>query len=110
MALLHATQLASAAVTNTVAPGTLLYTVPAGDRIILRSVAVRNLWGGGGNRVFIYVNGIVLWDPLLNAGQTAGDSQEWRPWIVATPGQTIRAQVSNANGVNVLVSGSIYTI
>jgi len=110
MALLHATQLFTGTIVVLTNPGTTLYTVPAGNRIIVRSVAVRNLWGGGVNRFFFKVNGTIVWDPNLNAGGTSGDSQEFRPWIVATPGQLLQALVTNANGVGVVVSGSIYTI
>jgi len=110
VALLHATQLASAVVTNVTSPGTTLYTVPAGDRVIVRSIQMRNLWGGGANRCFIRINGLVLADPNLATGQTSGDSLELRPWWVMTPGQLIQVLVSNAAGINVLISGSIYTI
>lgn len=89
---------------------TTCYTVPAGDRIILRDVAVRNLSGSVSMSVYIWVNGVLVRTLICSVGGVAGDSQEWKPWIVATPGQTIQAAVSAAAGVGCVISGSLYTI
>jgi hypothetical protein len=110
MALLHATQLFTGNVVTVNPSFTTCYTVPAGDRIILRSVAVRNLSGSVGLSVYVKVAGTLVWSKALTVGGTAGDNAEWRPWVVATPAQLVQVAVSNAAGVGCVISGSIYTI
>lgn len=109
MALLHATQLANAKVTTT-STRTALYTVPAGMRIILRSVAIENLASVAQGFILYLPDPSQIWFKSVGAHNSGTDNFEWRPWIVATPGQVISAQVGNATGVQVIVSGSIYTI
>jgi hypothetical protein len=48
MALLHVIQLARQNVVTVNPTFTTIYTVPAGDRVVLRSIAVRNLSGAAG--------------------------------------------------------------
>lgn len=110
MALLHVLQFYAANVTTVNPTFTTAYTVPAGDRIVLRSIAVRNLNGAAGVTVYVKVAGVLVKSIVLTTGGTSGDSSEWRPWIVATPGQTIQLAVSGATGVGAVVSGSLYTI
>jgi hypothetical protein len=110
MALLHATQLYSGNVVTVNPVFTTAYTVGAGQRIILRSIATRNLSGGAGVTWYVKVNGVVVFTKVLGLGGTDAGSYEWRPWIVATPGQTIQLSVSAAAGIGAVVSGSIYTI
>lgn len=110
MALLHCVQLFTGNITTVNPTKTTCYTVPAGDRIILRSVAVRNLSGAVAMTAYVWVNGVLVRSLICAVGGSAGDSQEWRPWVVATPGQTIQMAVSAAAGVGAVVSGSLYTI
>lgn len=109
MALLHATHLYEGNITTT--SGTqVLYTVPAGYRVIIRSVILRNA-AGSTNSVNILVDSTwAAYFVSLPAGGTAGSSNEWRPWLVLGPGQTIGGRVSVATGCNCIISGSIYTI
>jgi hypothetical protein len=95
---------------TTTASETTLYTVPAGDRIILRSVVMQNMASSAQGCLIYLPGGFQVFFHQLGAHNSGTDSFEWRPWIVATPGQTITAKVGNATGVDVLLSGSIYTI
>ena len=108
--LLHAKQLFSGAVTSVNPTLTTAYTVPAGFRIIIRSAAWRNKRTSGTNDVYVYVNGVLIWHVLLATAGTSGDQQEWRPWVVAEPGQLVQVAVSNSAGANLVLSGSIYYI
>jgi hypothetical protein len=110
MALLHATQLYVGNVVTVNPTFTTAYTVGAGQRIILRSIAVRNLSGAAGVTWYVKINGIVVFTNVLGIGSLSTGSFEWRPWIVVTPGQTIQLAVSAAAGIGAVVSGSIYTI
>lgn len=107
MALLHATPLFSGNITATAF--TTVYTVPAGMRIIIRSVAVRNA-AAAAQVVSLAVDAVNVWVKNLTTGGTDGSAFEWRPWIVLTEGQTIRVHVSNSAGAAFTISGSIYTI
>jgi hypothetical protein len=89
---------------------TTAYTVPAGDRIVLRSIAARNLAGGAGVTYYVKINGVLAYTFVLGNGGTSSGSNEWRPWIVLTPAQKIEIAVSAAAGIGVIVSGSLYTI
>lgn len=87
-----------------------MYTVPAGDRIILRSIAARNLSGSAGVTWYVYIGSTIIFTNVLTTGGSAGGSFEWRPWVVLGPTQTIEMAVSAAAGISCVVSGSIYTI
>jgi hypothetical protein len=89
---------------------TLCYTVPAGDRIVIRSVAVRNLSGTSATTAILWVANTLVWTHSLGVGGTSTDSFEFRPWIVATPGQLIQMAASNSTGFGCVISGSLYTI
>lgn len=110
MALLHATQLFAGDVTNTVSPGQTVYTVPAGMRIIIRSISLHNRDGVNAQLVTIRVAGTVILNKNLGVSPAATADFEMRPWIVATPAQLIQVKAGVALGVAVIVSGSIYTI
>jgi hypothetical protein len=110
LALLHATQFAALKVITVNPTLTTAYTVPAGDRIILRSVAMRNLLTTGTLTAYVYLAGLLIESHILAAGGAAGSDFEWRPWIVMTPGQLVQLAVSNATGADMIVSGSLYTI
>jgi hypothetical protein len=110
MALLHATSLWNGDVTNTVSPGTTVYTVPAGMRIIIRSINLHNRDGSSNQTVTVRVAGTVILNRTLSFGTSSAADYEMRPWIVATPGQTIQVKAGLALGVSVVISGSIYTI
>jgi hypothetical protein len=108
VALLHATQLYSGIVTGSGV--TDLYTVPAGNRIILRSAYVESHAAVSiqASLLLNVISTIHIWN--LTAEGTAGDSNEWRPWMVLTPGQIIRGKVATVQPCVFIISGSIYTI
>lgn len=110
MTLLHATQLFVGNVITANPTFTTCYTVPAGDRIILRSIAYRNLNGSTVQSLYVKIGGTVVWTAAVAAGGTSAGSGEWRPWIVCPPGQTIQLAASTTTGFGILISGSIYTI
>jgi hypothetical protein len=59
---------------------------------------------------YVWVNGVLVHSLVCTTGGSSGDSPEWRPWVVLTPGQTIQMAVSAAAGVGCVISGSLYTI
>jgi hypothetical protein len=79
-------------------------------RIIMRSVAIQNLASAAAGFELFLPDPSQIYFKNLGAHSGGSDSFEWRPWIVATPGQVISALVGNATGMNVVISGSIYTI
>jgi hypothetical protein len=110
VALLHATQLFAGDVTNTVSPGQTVYTVPAGMRIIIRSISLHNRDGSANQIVTVRVAGTVILNRTLGLGGTSAADFEMRPWIVAVPTQLIQVKAGLTLGVAVVISGSIYTI
>lgn len=104
--LLHATQLYLGVITSVDPTKTLTYTVPSGDRVILRSVAVRNGSGSTAVQTYIYLNTVRIWSTAL----AGGGNFEWRPWLVLNPGDQINASVSAAAGASFAISGSVYYI
>lgn len=89
---------------------TARYTVPAGKRLVMRNVIGRNNHIAT-NTLYIYKGSVMLRSfNALAARSTAGDWQEWDSWVVFAPGDTLELAVSNAGGVYVTVSGSLYTI
>jgi hypothetical protein len=109
MALLHVMQFAKQTVTAVSPSFATLYTVPAGDRIVVRSAVVRNL-ALTTQQFSLYVDGIVVKTWNLPSGGGSTGSDEWRPWMVCTPGQVIQARAATASGFNIVLSGSLYTI
>jgi hypothetical protein len=110
MALLHVTQLARQNVTTVNPVFTTIYTVPAGDRIVLRSIAVRNLSGSAGVTWYVEIDTVVVFTNVLGVGSVNAGSYEWRPWIVLGPGQLLKVAVNAAAGIGLVASGSLYTI
>lgn len=110
MALLHVAKLFTGNVASVYPVKTVAYTVPAGFRIVLRSVAFRNLSGGVGVQAYVLIDGFFVWTAILTAGSTSGGSQEWRPWVVAEAGSQVQLAVSATPGVGCAVSGSLYFI
>jgi len=106
MALLHVIQFFVGAVTTTGSPGTLAYTVPAGDRIVLRDFTFRNLSSSASYSLLVYIDSTLIYSYTL----ATSESHEWKPWIVMSPGQKLYLRVGNSTGVDVVVSGSLYTI
>lgn len=109
MALLHVLQLANAKVINT-STHQILYTVPAGDRVVLRSITMQNLASVAQGCIIYLPDPAQILFHSLGAKNSGTDTFEWRPWIVLGPGQSIGATVGNTTGVNVVLSGSLYTI
>jgi hypothetical protein len=109
VALLHATQLYSGTITSTAPVYPTLFTVPAGERYIVRSAVMRNLLAAN-QQIVLIANGLAVFTIVLTSGGAAGGSFEWTPWLVMTPGQTMQAHGASATGFNLIVSGSHYTI
>jgi hypothetical protein len=110
MALLHVMQFAAQNVTSVNPTYTTLYTVPAGDRIVIRSVQVRNLSGTAAMTAYLRVNTFLIDSLVMTVGGTAGSSVEHRPWWVCAPGDVISMAASVATGYGLILSGSLYTI
>lgn len=111
MATLHATPLASGLVTvTTEATRTLLYTVPAGKRVVLRSAIATNKWTTLQGFVLHAPDPVRCWFASLAAFGGPGATLEFRPWLALGPGDQIKAWCGNATGVYIVLSGSIYFI
>lgn len=110
MALLHVTPLFNGNVTSVNPSLTNLYTVPAGDRVVVRQVLVRNLTAGTGETFYLYVDSTLVASLVATSGGSAGGTVLFQPWIVLGPGQVLKGAASVAAGFGVNVGGSIYTI
>jgi len=110
MAELRATQFFHANVSTVNPAKTTAWTVPAGRRIIVRSVAMRNLSLGVTQTLYVLVGGIVVKSQIITPPGSSGDSVEWRPWIVVDEGETLQLTVGTAGSVGVVVSGSNHFI
>lgn len=106
MALLHVIELWKALEVLTTGTGTVRYTVPAGKRVVLRNVSMRNVSSTTGYSLLIYMSGLLVYSKSL----AASESFDKDFWIVLGPGETISTRVGNVTGINVTGSGSIYTI
>jgi hypothetical protein len=106
----YSTQLGSNATINT--SGSTIYTVPAGKRTIVKSLAVANFFAGANNAVIAYFHGATLLGyhnvHLATAG-SSGDTEVSQPYVVLNAGDSIKVTPSN-NGVAVLASGSELTL
>jgi hypothetical protein len=89
---------------------TNVYTVPAGDRIVVRDITVQNLSDTVANSFYVYVAGTWVWQVVLGTSSSSTGKAEIKPWWVMTPGQVLALAVSHSSGVGVVVSGSLYTI
>lgn len=106
MALLHVIDLFQGTYIVTTGTGTLVYTVPAGHRIVLRNLTMRNVSSTTGYSLLAYASGVLFYSKSL----VASESFDKDLWVVLGPGSTLSMRVGNATGINVLGSGSIYTI
>jgi hypothetical protein len=106
MALLHVIPLFNGLITTTTGTGVNVYTVPAGDRVVVRDLTFRNVSSTTGYSLLVYVDTILVYSYSL----AASESHEYKPWWVLGPGQKLWLRVGNVTGVNVIVSGSLYTI
>lgn len=109
-ALLHVTPLWNGNVTSVNPAKTALYTVPAGDRVVVRQVLVRNLDASTGRSFFIYVDTTIVATLVATSGGSAGGTVLFQPWIVLGPGQVLNGASQVATGFGVNVGGSLYTI
>lgn len=110
MAELRTTQFFAANVLTVNPVKTTAYTVPTGRRIIVRSIAARNLNGSTGQTFYVLVAGVLVFSYVLGAGSLSTGSYEWRPWLVLDEGDSLQLAVSNASGVGFVVGGSSYFI
>lgn len=107
MALLHVTPLYEGDVSS--GAFVTLYTVPAGFRVVLRSVNVYNTTATITAAILGIDSGNVFNHSLAAAG-AAGSDYLWLGWIVLGPGQKIQGATGGSRTVHYIVSGTIYTI
>jgi hypothetical protein len=106
MALLHLKNLYTGIVTTTTAPGQTIFTVPAGQRWVLREADYRNLSSAGSFSFFIYVDSVLVYTDLL----AASASGQWTGNLVLNPGQVLSFRSGTATGMGTTASGTVYTI
>jgi hypothetical protein len=110
MALLHVTQLFTGNVVTANPTFTNVYTVPAGDRVVLRNLQARNLNGGASQTIYVELNAILIFTALLTSGGSSGGSISQNFWVVMNPADVLKIAASTTTGFGVVVSGSLYTI
>lgn len=108
MALLHASVFYTGNITTVNPTFTTIYTVATGQRIILRSVAYRNLAPSAAHTLYLEIDSTLVWSTSIVGG--ALGAGEFRPWIVVGPGSVLKMAADASSGFGVVVSGSIYTI
>jgi hypothetical protein len=104
MAELRIAQLARGAATSS--SYVTVYTVPAGRRVILKNLNLRNQSGAASN---VQVNTTGVADLLafpLTAGGTVGGNASIDMWVVLNAGDTIRIAVSSGTTVSFVFSGT----
>lgn len=102
MALLRTAVLVSQQVTS---PGGLtVYTVPAGHRIIIRSINFYNENGLTNGVTLAREIAVTLWSGVL-AGAPNG-RVNIQPWIVLDAGQGLRVFTTTGRAVSVIISGT----
>jgi hypothetical protein len=106
----HSTRLAAVGVHG--AGSTLIYTVPAGKRAIVKSVVVANEAAAANHVSFSIVfgggtGGFFACQPTASPG--AGDTVYLLPWIVMNPGDELHVTVA-VNSASILVSGTELTL
>jgi hypothetical protein len=95
---------------NTALPGTTIYTVPAGFRVVLRTILWRNQ-AATTNLVYLRLNNtLTIFSLNLGASGASGGSPQSDFWVVLQPGHTLQLATTAAAGFNAVVSGSIYSI
>lgn len=103
----HSTQLAAAPAAG--AGDTLLYTAPAGTRVIVKSVVLLN---GHNASQRCYVKGVVggtaQWflPAILAASGSAGELAVLAPWIVINAGDELVVNAASSS-VAVVISGAV---
>jgi len=107
VALLHVTQFFQGDVTASSITPNVVYTVPTGDRIVIRYVHAHNHDGGAAHQLIIRFGGLAVRSTSVPAG---GDF-EWFPWYVLNAGQQIDLRfVATGGGAAVEVAGSLYFV
>lgn len=107
MALLHATPLYKGNVSSS--GFVTLYTVPAGKRVVLRSVNIYNTTATI-TAAILGVNSGILFNRSLAVAGAAGADTYWAGWIVLGPGDVIQGATGSSRTCFYAVSGSIYDI
>jgi hypothetical protein len=107
--ILHAMRLASALITSSTTHQ-VLYTCPSGYRVILRSFAATNRSVTAGSCYLYLPEPNQVFRQTLAARSNAGDSFEWRPWLVLYEGESVASIVASGVQAQVLLSGSIYFV
>lgn len=106
MAMLHVTQFFLGDVVTALATPNVVYTVPAGKRIVIRYVHAHSHDGGTARVFVIRFGGLAVRSTTIAAG---GDF-EWQPWYVLNEGQTIDLRFATATGAAVVIAGSLYFV
>lgn len=105
---LRATQFYAGLVTSSTPA--ILYTVPAGHRIILKSILYSQQTLTAGNFV-VTVDGVGwITDTAIAARGDPGSNGDQIMWAVYGPGQVIRAAVFGSTSVYLNLSGSLLYI
>ena len=103
---MHSTQLGAAYSLGT--GTTVLYTVPAGYRTILKSIVIHNN-AAAAQQPYVGSkhSGTYVWEArvALTANGTVGDTAYIAPWIVLNPGDTLQV-VPGAASINIVLSGA----
>lgn len=106
----HSTQLGHGTAITTA--GSVIYTVPAGKRAIVKSVALLNLYAGT-NRVLVNftlaAGGSVYLATTLGAFASATESIQLNTWVVLNPGDKIEIDPGSGN-VTAIASGAELTL
>ena len=106
MAALRTTVFVSQQVTSST--GLVVYTVPAGHRIIIRSINLYNE-SGSTNGVTVARDSVAtMWSGTLAAAP--GGRINIQPWIVLDAGQSIKVFTTAARACSVIISGSLLFI
>lgn len=108
MAQLRVHQLYSGRVSTT--GWTTAYTVPAGQRAILKSINVYNV-AGSSNRAFLQLSsGRNLREIDLGAANTSAGSVTAEVWIVLEPGDVVQVGNGTASPIDYVLSGTEHYI
>jgi len=109
MALLHAKPLYKGRVTA-VGAWTDLYTVPSGDRVILRNLVGRAEGNSSNVDAYFRISGQQFVHLVLTPDGTAGNNYDLTEWLVMDQNDVLSVYQTGTNGLWVIASGSLYTI
>jgi hypothetical protein len=84
--------------------GTVVYTVPSGHRIIIRSVNLYNEANATNGVTVARDASATIWSENLAAAPTG--RRNIQPWIVLDAGQAIKIFTTAGRAVSVIISGS----